>query len=682
MFSLSSGMDAIRREDLVTEYLHNITSTTLENVINQSVRNHQQTHRHSKNIPENIKQRLIKDFNERWRKSHRTRNAFLSKNKNWLRTEIPLQNTNNEGSDVDEPIVADDEAPKNSDLGRPVTPFSECSDSSKRRKTRHVREQHSTEELVYATQMKLRQEGKSAAAKLCTQSTSSPEKAAQILSKVSQTKECAFSPLEALNVIVTADLSKSSYVFLRQAHRKKGCNMYPSYDQVLCEKKECYPEDICITEFEAKVPLQNLLDHTVKRLLKDHESAIDICLAKGNLQGEEKLILELTTKYGIDGSGDQALYSMKYDQREHSDACETSIVSSFICPVRLCLSGSNNVIWQNPAPSSPYYCRPVKLSFKKETADHTRQDISQLQEAIQHLVPTLTDNSEIHHKLLLTMVDGKVCQALTHTPSAASCYICKPRTNPSGMNNLKEIEEKDVEESSLSYGLSPLHLLINTMECILHIGYRLKLKTWMVKGSENKKIYNDEKTRIYTELKKDLGVNVDRPAQGSGTTNNGNTARRFFANAEKVSKVTGVDVQLIHRLSVILRTLNSGFEIDSIKYDAYAKETANLFIQLYQWYFMPVSVHKMLMHGKEIIENLCISVGHASEEGLEATHKLLRNARQSHTCKESRIRSNSDLIHWLLLVSDPLLAGFRKKSPHKNDQLPAEVLALLMSPEV
>ena len=276
--------------------------------------------------------------------------------------------------------------------------------------------------------------------------------------------------------------------------------MYPPYERVPCEKKNCYPDGICVTEFEAKVPLQIILDHTVKRLLKDHNSAIDLCLEKANIQGEEeKLTLQLITKYGIDGSGDQALYSMKYDQCVHSDICETSIVSSFICLVRLCLRGSNKVIWQNPAPSSPYYCRPVKLSFTKESADHTRQDVSELQEAIENLVPTLTDNTEVHHKMLLTMVGGKVCQALTHTPSAASCYICKPRTNPSGMNNLKEIEEKDVEESALSHGLSPLHLLINSMECVLHIGYRMKLKTWMVKGNQNKKIYNDERKQGSTQ---------------------------------------------------------------------------------------------------------------------------------------------------------------------------------------
>lgn len=678
-------MDEIKVEDVVTEYLNNIRTTNLKSVVNHLVDNHQQTHGHSKHVTENAKQRLIREFNQRWRKSYRCRSAFMKKNAKWLKTKLTLQNRDNDSNHTDDipAIVTDDETPTNGggDMGRPSTPFGECSDSSKRRKTKHLREGNSTEELAYATQMKLRQEGKCASAKLCQQCTS-PEKATEILNKVNEKKESVFSPLEALNILVNADLSKESYVFLRQIHREKACFMYPPYEQVLNEKKKCYPKGICVDEFETKAPLQNVLDHTVKRLVKDLESALDICLENGNVQGEEeKLSLELVAKYGIDGSGDQALYSMRYDDNEHSDVCETSIVSSFLCPVRLCVIGTNKVIWQNPAPSSAYYCRPIQLSFKKESSDYTRKQVSELQEAIKNLVPTETEKATIHHKMLMTMVDGKVCQALTHTPSSASCYICKPRTNPSGMNNLQEIQEKNIEESALAYGLSPLHLLINSMECILHIAYRIKLETWMVKGDESKKIYNDEKERIYRELKKDLGVNVDKPAQGSGNTNNGNTARRFFANAEDVAKITGVDVRLIHRFSVILRTLNSGFEIDSNKYDLYAKETANLYVQLYGWYYMPISVHKMLMHGKQVIDALCISVGHASEEGLEATHKLLRTARCYHTCKKSRIRSNTDLIHWLYLVSDPLLAGLRKKSTHKHDHLTTDVLALLTSPK-
>ena len=97
---------------------------------------------------------------------------------------------------------------------------------------------------------------------------------------------------------------------------------------------------------------------------------------------------------------------------------------------------------------------------------------------------------------------------------------------------------------------------------------------------------------------------------------------------------------------------------------------------------MPVSLHKMLMHGSQVIESLCIPVGHASEEGLEGTHKILRNARENHTCKKSRIRSNTDLMNWLLLISDPVLAGFRRKREHKIQQLPSDVLYLLKSPEL
>ncbi|KAJ8882643.1 hypothetical protein PR048_014455 [Dryococelus australis] len=52
----------------------------------------------------------------------------------------------------------------------------------------------------------------------------------------------------------------------------------------------------------------------------------------------------------------------------------------------------------------------------------------------------------------------------------------------------------------------------------------------------------------------DLLVDVVR--QGRGTINHGNTSRRFFENPKKPAEITGVDERLIHRLSVILKTLS------------------------------------------------------------------------------------------------------------------------------
>lgn len=674
-------MAAIKREEIVTCYLSSDADISFQHAIEIATKNHQQTHNHSKTISDINKKDLMYQFNVKWRKSHRVKKNFLSKNKNWLSGNIALVS---ECVEAVTEHVTESKSANTCDRGRPVTDFGEASDSTKRRRTKLLRDHFSTDELTYATNMKLRSEGKIQAAKLCNEATSSTSKAEEMFKKCNTNPESAFSPAEALNIIVRTDMSKDNYIFLREAHREKNSHMYPSYEKVFCEKEKCYPEGVQVSEFEAQLSLQSLLSHTAQRLLVAQQPAIDIFKSSlSNENGEPRLLkLELLSKYGIDGSGDQSLYAIKFNQEIHSDVNEASMLSSFICPVRLSLKDENKIIWQNPAPSSPFYCRPIKLTFKKETAELTRQEILILEEAIKKLVPTVVDNIEVHHKLMLTMVDGKVCQALTNTPSAASCYICKPRTNPSAMNDLNVIENKEIDEKALSFGLSPLHLLINTMECILHIAYRMKIKKWMIKGNENKKIYNDEKKRIYTELKEELGLNVDRPAQGSGNTNNGNTARRFFANPDVVSRITRVSEPLIHRLSVLLCALNAGYSIDSVKYENYAKETAKLYTDLYNWYFMPISVHKMLMHGSQVIESLCIPVGQASEEGLEGTHKILRKSRESHTCKKSRIRSNTDLMHWLLLISDPVLASLRKQTAHKLQQLPSDVISLLKSPEV
>lgn len=48
------------------------------------------------------------------------------------------------------------------------------------------------------------------------------------------------------------------------------------------------------------------------------------------------------------------------------------------------------------------------------------------------------------------------------------------------------------------------------------------------------------KTQIQDKLRASLGILVDAPKQGFGSTNDGNTARKFFANVDIVSEVTGL----------------------------------------------------------------------------------------------------------------------------------------------
>lgn len=80
-------------------------------------------------------------------------------------------------------------------------------------------------------------------------------------------------------------------------------------------------------------------------------------------------------------------------------------------------------------------------------------------------VETNVGKFHVEHCMKLTMIDGKVCQALTETPSSASCTIC--RALLSEMNNLDKLANKVEIEENLQYGLSSLHAWIRFMEIIM-----------------------------------------------------------------------------------------------------------------------------------------------------------------------------------------------------------------------
>ncbi|XP_036327613.1 uncharacterized protein LOC118740223 [Rhagoletis pomonella] len=56
-----------------------------------------------------------------------------------------------------------------------------------------------------------------------------------------------------------------------------------------------------------------------------------------------------------------------------------------------------------------------------------------------------------------------------------------------------------------------------------------------------------------------------------------------------------------------------------------------MYLTEYEWYYMPSSVHKILMHGYGVIEYFDLPIGNFSEEALEALHKHIRIVRYDHT---------------------------------------------------
>lgn len=98
---------------------------------------------------------------------------------------------------------------------------------------------------------------------------------------------------------------------------------------------------------------------------------------------------DLIIIYGFDGSGGHSLYSMPMGA-SNSNVSETNLFSTFICPIKLTEKRTKTIIWQNSAPSSPVYCRPLRLKFIKETPDVTRKELEDYNHIPQVIVQCIT----------------------------------------------------------------------------------------------------------------------------------------------------------------------------------------------------------------------------------------------------------------------------------------------------
>lgn len=73
---------------------------------------------------------------------------------------------------------------------------------------------------------------------------------------------------KCLATYMDADMTKSKWENMRVNNEKIFHHkLYTPYKKIAAAKTKCYPEGIKITEDDASVQLQNLLDHTAERIL-------------------------------------------------------------------------------------------------------------------------------------------------------------------------------------------------------------------------------------------------------------------------------------------------------------------------------------------------------------------------------------------------------------------------------
>ena len=194
---------------------------------------------------------------------------------------------------------------------------------------------------------------------------------------------------------------------MRSGASRKGCKLYPAYNHVREEKKKCIPamsstgggednDGIRAGDYSAAVDLQELLNHTTKRIME--------CV--GLKSREETLIM--ISKVGYDGCTGQSIYKqlVSKDVELASIAVEESLFLTCLVPLQIYNKETGEVVWTNTRPSSTLYCRPIRFQYIKESKDVVMEESNFFKEF--QSVPTLVDGFTIYHELEETMVDGKV----------------------------------------------------------------------------------------------------------------------------------------------------------------------------------------------------------------------------------------------------------------------------------
>lgn len=657
----------------ILEKNYNLKTTVLANFVLDKIQPFEDKKVYYKAFKQDFRN-LSTHISTRWRRVGRDKNRFKKKYSSWLTNytifkKLPKKSGNSLPSEL----------PSETLRGRPSLNFNEKSLRSQRRDALNLSRQnnHDSNLMVKAATVAAKQSGKRDLSILLKEATGSPSRPTKIRNLLLLKNPISYSPQEALAFMLDNGFTKQQYLNIRMGNKEHNSDIFPAYEKILKCKEDCRPLKITVTETSASVSLEDLLNHTIGRIVLLQE---DVLFNVFTSTSQNCITTTMILSYGFDGSSGQSLYKQTFANFCGNDS---SIFATTLIPLRL-ISNDNIVIWNNPTPQSVRFCRPIKLEYVKETKDHVLKEKQNLDDQIQHLdmlvfnVRNFTLKVKCH--LCMTLIDGKTLATLTNTKSSQACQICG--ATPADFLKISDFRSVKFmpKSDSLQYGISPLHCWIRFLECILHIAYRIELKVWQIRGESRKQVVALRKTLVQKKFYENLGLHVDKPKQNYGSTNDGNTARRAFEKPCTFAEITGVSVELILKFRTILIAMACQLPIDANKFETLCFQTGALFRTLYPWFPMPATVHKVLIHGKQILDNCLLPLGYLGEDAAESRNKFYKQDRLHHARKIDRISNLKDVFCRALDTSDPIISNISvhiRKSKLKTKKLPAEVIELL-----
>lgn len=130
------------------------------------------------------------------------------------------------------------------------------------------------------------------------------------------------------------------------------------------------------------VDLNALLDKTVERFLLLLKQEFE------ELSEEQSSNVVFFVKWGFDGSSGHSQYKQRCQDQDLDDS---HVFLTSMVPLKI--TAGSKIIWENDRPSSPRYCRPIRLQFRPEKLEVTLEENQRMQDAINRLKVRICKNN-------------------------------------------------------------------------------------------------------------------------------------------------------------------------------------------------------------------------------------------------------------------------------------------------
>ena len=468
-------------------------------------------------------------------------------------------------------------------------------------------------------------------------------------------------PEQILKLIIETRISKNGYQILRNFSIFNKNNLFCPYYEILACKKQCYPDFIILEPNAFFLDAGEMVILTLKRLFKT------LIIDQTFLKNFQTNILSVEIKCGMDGAHSNSEYRNFFRESKIGDAF--FVFASFtILNVKL----NDNQIYENNSPNSTKISRPLVLVFEKESDELCLEIKNKIEEDLNKYLEFAMDiNGEffdfsISIRSLFTAIDGKMFNAFINNRATTRCPICLLT-----YKDFKDIKYDNFNHNTQSiknkfqYGFSQLHFKINCFNFLLKIAHTSNLKNIeIIKGCKLNKIDKElaiKEFREYYQIEfaKKLNLKIDYVDPGYGRTNTGNNVKECLKNYKYTSEILKIDINIVKNLNEITTYLYSLKEINLNDYISLLNETHDLIRSTYSDISIPPSVHKILVHSPAIIKELGLSPGKYCEENSECLIKVIRLAISRFSRKESPISNLTDIVHYLLINSDPFINNLK-----------------------